>query len=36
MKYEWKKQEKALYGAKQIPAMITVPMQNYIMIDGES
>lgn len=35
MKYEWRKQEKWLYGAKQIPALITVPMQNYIMIDGE-
>ena len=35
MKHEWKKQEKELYGAKQIPVMITVPMQNYIMIDGK-
>lgn len=35
MKHEWKKHEKALYGAKQSPAMITVPMQNYIMIDGK-
>lgn len=35
MKYEWKKQEKELYGAKQIPAMITVPKQNYIMINGK-
>lgn len=34
MKYEWKKQEKALYGAKQSPAIITVPMQRYIMING--
>lgn len=35
MKYEWKKQEKGLYGAKQIPAIITVPMQSYIMISGK-
>lgn len=35
MKHEWRKQEKGLYGAKKIPAMITVPMQNYIMIDGK-
>ena len=35
MKYEWKKQEKELYGAKTVPAMVTVPEQNYIMISGE-
>lgn len=35
MKHEWKKQEKELYGAKQTPAMISVPMQSYIMIDGK-
>lgn len=35
MKYEWKKQEKNLYGAKEVPTMVTVPAQNYIMIDGE-
>lgn len=35
MKYEWKKLEKNLYGAKEIPAIITVPMQNYIMISGK-
>lgn len=35
MKHEWKKQEKDLYGAKQIPAMITVPIQSYIMISGK-
>jgi hypothetical protein len=34
MKYEWKKQEKALYGAKTAPALITVPPQRYIMLDG--
>lgn len=35
MKYEWKKQEKDLYGAKKVPAFITVPMQNFIMISGK-
>lgn len=35
MKHEWKKQEKDLYGTKQTPAMITVPMQSYIMINGK-
>lgn len=34
MKYEWKKQEKTLYGAKQTPTLITVPKQSYIMISG--
>ena len=35
MKYEWKKQEKELYGAKKSPALVTVPAQNYIMITGK-
>ncbi len=35
MKHEWKKHEKNLYGAKPIPALITVPRQSYIMIDGK-
>ena len=35
MKHVWKKQEKGFYGAKQIPALVIVPMQNYIMIDGK-
>ncbi len=34
MKYEWKKQDKALYGAKKTPTLITVPKQSYIMISG--
>lgn len=34
MKYEWKRQEKDLYGAKKTPALITVPKQSYIMISG--
>lgn len=35
MKHEWKKHEKNLYGAKQIPILITVPKQNYIMLKGK-
>lgn len=35
MKYEWKKNEKELYGAKKVPVLITVPAQNYIMISGK-
>ena len=35
MKYEWRKQDKALYGAKKYPALITIPVQNYIMISGK-
>lgn len=34
MKYEWKKQEKDLYGAKTTPAVAAVSAQNYIMISG--
>lgn len=34
MKWEWKKQEKALYGAKKEPALIDMPAQNFIMIKG--
>ena len=34
MKYEWKKRDKELYGAKRSPSLITVPRQNYIMISG--
>ena len=35
MKYEWRKQDNALYGAKKYPALITIPAQNYIMISGK-
>lgn len=35
MKYEWEKQEKNLYGAKPLPALITVPKQRFIMISGK-
>lgn len=34
MKYEWKKQEKALYSAQKTPALKTIPAQSYIMISG--
>lgn len=32
MKFEWRKHEKALYGAKSIPALVDIPTQNFIMI----
>ena len=35
MKYEWRRQEKQLYGAKTTPALVTVPTQSCIMINGE-
>ena len=35
MKYEWKKNEKNLYGVKQKPQLIEVPSAYYIMIKGE-
>ena len=35
MKYEWKKQDKSLYGAKITPGLINIQAQNYIMIDGK-
>ncbi len=34
MKYEWKRQEQELYGAKKTPILITVSVQSYIMISG--
>lgn len=34
MKLEWRKQEKALYGAKTRPALIHVPEQKFIMVKG--
>lgn len=34
MKWEWKKHEKSLYGAKTTPALVMVPKQSYIMISG--
>lgn len=35
MKFEWKKQEKALYLPKQQPELITVPKQKFFMIRGK-
>lgn len=35
MKYEWRRQEKQLYGAKTTPVLVTVPTQSCIMIKGE-
>lgn len=35
MKYEWRKAEKAIYGVKASPTLVTVPEQAFIMIDGE-
>ena len=35
MKYEWRKGEKGLYGAKQKPDLVEVPSQQFIVIEGE-
>lgn len=35
MKYEWRKQEKALYGVKQTPVVVEVPKQQFILIKGK-
>ena len=35
MKYEWRKSEKGLYGAKQKPEPVEVPSQQFIVIEGE-
>ncbi|HEL1185517.1 TPA: GyrI-like domain-containing protein [Streptococcus equi subsp. zooepidemicus] len=35
MKYEWRKQEKNLYGAKQTPIIVEVPKQKFILIKGK-
>ena len=34
MKYEWKKQEKEIYGVKTKPCVIDIPVQKYIIISG--
>ena len=34
MKYEWKKQEKDIYGVNTTPCMIDIPPQKYITISG--
>lgn len=35
MKHEWRKQEKDLYVPKQKPEIVTVPEQNFFMINGK-
>lgn len=35
MKHEWKKYEKNLYGVKQSPRIVDIPMQQFIMIEGK-
>ena len=34
MKFEWRKHEKALYGAKRIPALVDIPKHSFIMMKG--
>lgn len=34
MKWEWKKQEKELYGVKTKPCVIDIPAQKYIVLSG--
>lgn len=34
MKFEWRKQEKEIYGVSAIPCFIDIPSQNYITISG--
>lgn len=34
MKFEWKKQEKELYGVKTKPCVIDIPAQKYIILSG--
>lgn len=34
MKHEWRKHEKALYGAGKMPSLVSVPVQKFIMISG--
>ncbi|MDO5089884.1 MAG: GyrI-like domain-containing protein [Leptotrichiaceae bacterium] len=35
MKYEWKKQEKNFYAVKQVPIVLEVPKQKFILIKGK-
>ena len=35
MKYEWRKQEKNLYGVKQTPIILEVPKQKFILVKGK-
>ena len=34
MKFEWRKHEKALYGAKSTPALVDIPKHSFIMMKG--
>lgn len=34
MKYEWKKQEKEIYGVKTKPCVIDIPAWKYIILSG--
>jgi len=34
MKYEWRKEEKKFYGAKEKAEILEIPKQQFIMIDG--
>ena len=35
MKYEWRRQEKTLYGVKQAPVIVEVPKQKFIVVKGK-
>ena len=35
MKYEWRKQEKELYGVKTKAVLVDVPKQKFITIKGQ-
>ena len=35
MKYEWRKQEKKFYSVKQIPIIVEVPKQKFILVKGK-
>ena len=35
MKYEWRKEAKALYQVKDRPTILQIPGQTYIVIDGK-
>lgn len=34
MKYEWKKQEKEIYGVKTKPCVVDIPAWKYIILSG--
>ena len=35
MKYEWRRQEKTLYGVKQAPIIVELPKQKFIVVKGK-